>query len=305
MTPHAKAAPTRDVAGLLAALALALGAAAPAAHADPAPVSDAEAPRGAVGGLSSPASGTLALSVRSTDAGSGLASAQARVDGAVVAAADLGGAHAVEDLPLTIATPLFGDGAHQLQVSVTDVAGNTAVLVDQPLVFNNTPLDRSSTVMLTLGSGDVTTPPGGAGGGATGASGGSGSVGGAGGTGSGGGPACRTPRLSMFLKDKPLRVSRGVPVLRRNGRYRFSGTLTCASGKGRVRAPSGIVVGLYNQLGKKTYKKSGVTTRAGGALSTIVAYPSSRVLDFRYTSIDGSSTRVRIRITVSAKRKGR
>jgi len=291
-------AASRGVAGLVAALGLGLGVAAPAAHADQ------EAPRGAVGGLASPASGTLTLSVRATDAGDGLASAQARVDGAVVAAADLGGAESVEDVGLTIATPLFGDGAHVLQVSVTDAAGNTATLVDQPVVFANTPLDRSSTAVLTLGSGDVAAGP--AASGAGGGGGGAGTVGGAGGTGSGGSrPACAAPRLSMFLKDKPLRIAKGVPVLRRGGRYRFGGTLTCASGKGRVRAPSGIVVGLYNQIGKKTYKKSGVTTRAGGALSIILSYPTSRVLDFRYASLDGTSTRVRIRITVSAKRRAR
>lgn len=283
-----------------AGLALALAVAAPVAHADVDAPGDIEAPRGAVGGIVSPAAGTLTLSVRATDAGSGLASVQARVDGAVVAAADLGGVDSVEDVALAIATPAFPDGTHQVQVSATDVAGNTGVLVDQPLVFGNTPLVRSSTAVLTLGSADVPAPSGGVIG-----AGGGGAVAGAGGTGtgSGGALACRSPRLSMFLKNKPLRISKGVPVLRRNGRYRFSGTLTCLVNGRRVHAPSGVVVGLYNQIGKKTYRKSGITTRSNGAVSIILSYPTSRVLDFRYTSLDGTTARVRIRIVVSAKKQ--
>jgi hypothetical protein len=260
-----------------------------------------------VGGVASPAAGTLALSVRASDDGAGLASAEARVDGAVVASVALGGAGcasgdgcpaSVEDLALPVATATFPDGTHQLQVSVADAAGNRAVLLDQALVFDNTPPVRQSTVVLTLGSGEATDGPGGggAGGGGTG-----GAVGGAGGTGSaGGGPFCRAPRLSMFLKDKPLRLSRGVPVLRRNARYRFGGTLTCASGAGRVRAPAGVVVGLRALIGRKTYKKSGAATRAGGVLSLTLSAQSSRLLEFRYTSVDGAMTRVRIRVVVSA-----
>jgi hypothetical protein len=103
----------------------------------------------------------------------------------------------------------------------------------------------------------------------------------------------------MFLKDKPLRVVKGVPVLRRNGRYRFAGTLTCAVGSRRVHARSGLVVALLNQIGRRTYRKSHVATRSDGGLTIILAYPSSRLLEFRYTSTDGATTRVRIRITVA------
>jgi hypothetical protein len=74
--------------------------------------------------------------------------------------------------------------------------------------------------------------------------------------------------------------------------------LTCAVGRRRVRAPAGVVVSLFNQIGRRTYRKRGVTTRSGGSLTVILAYPSSRLLDFHYTSRDGVTTRVRIRITV-------
>jgi hypothetical protein len=107
----------------------------------------------------------------------------------------------------------------------------------------------------------------------------------------------------MFLKGKPLRVVKGVPVLRRNARYRFGGTLTCAVGGRRVHAHSGAVVSLLNQIGRKTYRKSSVSTRSDGTLAVILAYPSSRLLDFRYTSADGTTTRVRIRITIASAAK--
>jgi hypothetical protein len=282
-------------------------------------VSDTDAPRGAVGGISSPASGTLNLDVRATDEGIGLASARASVDGVAVATATVGGAgcadlsptdpaidlalgsdcpSTVEDLRLPVPTPTFTDGTHRLQVSVTDAAGNSTVLVDQPLIVNNTPPDRQSSAFLTLGTAGPVPPDGSAGGAGTG----TGTVAGAGSgdTASGaGGPACLAPRLSMFLKQKPLRITKGVAVVRRNGRYRYGGTLTCAVGGRRVSAPPGVLVALSNQIGRRTYTKSGVATRANGSLTVILAYRSSRLLDFRYTSADGTTTRVRIRIIVA------
>ncbi|HET6510305.1 MAG TPA: hypothetical protein VFG42_26160 [Baekduia sp.] len=295
----------RGATGVLAGLAL--GGALATATAD-------AAPRGAVGGISSPASGTLTLSVRAVDDGVGLARAEARVDGAVVDAVALGDAgcadgagcpSSVDDVPLAVPTARFGDGVHRLEVSVTDAAGDRAVLVDQALVFNNTPPEQHSTAVLTLGSGDASTPgaPDGQGAGGTGA-GGAGAVGGAGSggaTGSGTRPVCLAPRLSMFLKDKPLRVAKGVPVLRRGGRYRYGGTLTCAVAGRRVHAPSGVVIGVRAQLGGRTVAKNGVATRSDGGATVILAAPSARVLEFRYTSVDGTTTRVRLRIAVAAK----
>jgi hypothetical protein len=307
--------------GVVALLAgLALGGTAGDAVA--ATATDSEAPRGAVGGVTSPASGTMMLSVRATDAGSGLASARASVDGVVVASADIGGPGCgdpapddgssdppvdggcpptVTDLQLAVPTATFGDGTHQLQVSVTDAAGNTALLVDQPLMINNTPPVSQSTALLTLGSG--TGEPTDAPSGSAGGSGGTGTVEGTGSAAAAGRPACAAPRLSMFLKGKPLRVVKGVPVVSKNKRYRFSGTLTCVVGGRRVHAHSGAAVSLLNQIGTKTYRKSSVSTRSDGTLAVNLAYPSSRLLEFRYTSADGTSTRVRIRITVASAAK--
>ena len=282
--------------GVVAVLAgLALGGTVAAAHAA-ASDADADAPRGAVGGITSPASGTVVLHVRATDDGAGLASAGASVDGVAVASVALGGVASVEDAQLPVPTTAFGDGTHQLRVTVTDAAGNGAVVVDQPFVIANTPVSWQSTAVLTLGSGTGASPaaPGGSGSG-----GGAGTVGGAGSGAFDGRPACAAPRLSMFLKDKPLRIVKRVPVLRKNGRYRFTGSLTCAVGGRRVHAPSGVVVSLFNQIGRRTYRKSGVTTRSDGSLTLILAYPSSRLLDFRYMSAGGATTRVRIRITVA------
>jgi hypothetical protein len=280
-------------------------------------VSDTDAPRGAVGGVSSPASGTLILDVRATDGGIGLASARASVDGGVVATATVGGAgcadlsptdpaidlalggdcpSTVEGLQLPVPTPTFTDGPHRLQVSVTDAAGNSTVLVDQSLIVDNTPPDWQSSAFVTLGTAGPVPPDGSAGGTGTGPVAGAGS----GGTASGaGGPACLAPRLSMFLKQKPLRITKGVAVVRRNGRYRYGGTLTCAVGGRRVPAPPGVLVTLSNQIGRRIYTKSGVATRAHGSLTAILAYRSSRLLDFRYTSADGTTTRVRIRLIVA------
>jgi hypothetical protein len=102
----------------------------------------------------------------------------------------------------------------------------------------------------------------------------------------------------MFLKNKPLKVVKGVPVLRRNARYRYSGTLTCAVGGRRVHAHSGVAVTLLNQIGRRTYRRRSIATRSDGSLAVVLAYPSSRLLEFRYRSDDGATTRVRLRITV-------
>jgi hypothetical protein len=282
----------RGAIAILAGLVLGGGGAASATHA-----SDVDPPRGAVGGLTSPASGTMVLHVRATGADVGLASAGASVDGVVVASADLCAPacpSSVEDVPLSVPTTGFGDGTHQLQVRVTDAAGASTVLVDQPFVINNTPPASQSSVLVTLGSGaDPAAPDGG------GPGGGGDVVGGAGGAVPGGRPACAAPRLSMFLKTKPLRVVKRVPVLRKGGKYRFSGTLTCVVGGRRVHAHSGLKVALLNQIGKRTYRKRAVTTRFDGTLAVVLTYPSSRLLEFRYQSIDGATTRVRIRITVA------
>src|SRR5436305_1906312 len=55
------------------------------------------------------------------------------------------------------------------------------------------------------------------------------------------GPACAKPRLSVMLSSRPLHTTRGVPVLRANHAYRFTGRLTCVIGGRRASAPRGTV----------------------------------------------------------------
>lgn len=278
-------------------------------------VRDDAPPAGAVGGIVSPAAGTLSLSLRATDAGLGLAEARVLVDGQLVAVTDIGGAACAElspvdttidvragaacparadDVPLAVATTGLPDGEHRLQVLVRDVAGNTTAAADEMIVVANTRPTRSASAVLDLGGGgSVPASTGGtgtSGGGATGA----GETGGRPGT-----VACARPRLTMALRQRPLRRSRGIPVLRRGGRYRFSGRLTCVVGGRRVSAPRDTVVEILNVIGRRTLRKSGTTVRARGEVTAILAYRSSRLIRFRFRSADGNVAQVSIRIVVS------
>jgi hypothetical protein len=274
-------------------------------------VADAAAPRGAVGGITSPAAGTLGLTLFATDAGLGLASAQATLDGTLVAVADLGGATCAElsaqdtqiDLPagagcppsaatvaLAVDTTHVADGPHQLRVTLRDAAGNEATIADESMAVANAVPQRSSQVALTIGTGDAGTP-GGGGGGDTPGGGGAGA--------STPGPACRKPRLSMRLVSRPLRKFRGVPVLVRNRAYRYGGRLTCVVAGTRVSATRGTVVEILNVVGKRIAVKNGVAVRKRGAITVLLRYPSSRIVRFRHRSVDGSVVRVNIRIAVA------
>jgi hypothetical protein len=244
------------------------------------------------------------------------------MDGVPVAASDLGAPASCADLtpgdgvvdlaltdgcpagvdaaPLPVDTTRLADGPHQLRVVVRDVAGNATTALDQTITVRNTPpAPPSSTLTLAVGSGDGAGSPGDAGAGG----GGAGGVGGASGGGtSGSAAACAVPRLSMMLAQKPLRTSRGRPVLAKGVRYRFTGRLTCQRGTRRVSAPRGTKVELLNLVRGRFVGKSGTTVRTGGAITILLAYQSSRTIEFRYRSTDGRTSRVRIAVTVSAKR---
>jgi hypothetical protein len=284
-------------------------------------VDDAAAPRASVAGLRSPAAGTLALTVDATDAGLGLAGASASIDGVPVASSDLGApascgdmtpGDGIVDLPLAdgcpgaaiaaslpVDTTRLADGLHQLRVVVRDVAGNATTAMDQTITVRNTPLaPLPTTVTLDIGSG--------AGAGSASADGGSGAAGGvsgaSGGANGGSTAACAKPKLSMLLSQKPLRIARGRPVLATGVRYRFNGRLTCLHGTRRVSAPRGTKIELLNIVKGRFVGKSGTTVRTGGAITILLAYKSSRTIEFRYRSTDGSASRVRIAVTVSTKK---
>jgi hypothetical protein len=274
-------------------------------------VDDPAPPRGSVGGLHSPVGGVLALEVNAADDGVGLAVARAIVDGAPLAqvaldarcAADLDPGTATSDAPLggcarqasRVALPvdLSGQtvGTHRLQVRVADAAGNEADVYDGELAVVGPDPIFTPTVTLKVGDPRPAAPGGGTGG--AGAPSAPGTV-----------PQCLRPQLSMALDQRPLRVSRGRPVLRAKGRYRFRGRLTCRVGKVRHSAARGVPVEVLNRVGRRTFGVTGATTTTGGRLTMILSYRTSRTLIFRHRSTSGIS-QVRIAITVVARGAGR
>ncbi|MDP2712467.1 MAG: hypothetical protein Q8O56_14730 [Solirubrobacteraceae bacterium] len=276
-----------------AALAIPAGA----AHAQ------SETLRGSVGGFTSPARGALQLVISASDAGPGLASATATVDGVLAGHVRLGAEScgdpsapdppaagacpaAVTGVPLIVDLQPFAIGRHHLQVRIADAVGNAALIFDAPLDVAGSPPIRTPSVSLQVGDGTApvagqpTPTP------ARGAE-----------------PSCAAPRLSMTLDQRPLRVTRaGVPVLRHGARYRFRGRLTCEVRAGRRSAPTGVVVQTVHRLGpggRFVVGKAGIVTRRTGQLTLIDSYRSSRTLEFRHASADGTTSRVRIAVIVA------
>ncbi|HZO35994.1 MAG TPA: hypothetical protein VFB41_03865 [Solirubrobacteraceae bacterium] len=273
------------VAGLTgAALALCAGA----AQALPA-TADTTPPRGSVSGSTGPARGEVTLLVSADDDGAGLASASAYVDGLPLATAALEAQQAAR-VPLVLDLSRLASGEHSLRVRVADAAGNEAEIYDGTVTVAGPSPIYNPTVVLTIGDppkppsqAPVPTPRSGV----LAAS----------------ATSCASPRLSMALDQRPLRVKGGRPVLRAGTRYRYRGRITCLAGKTRRSAPRGTAVELLNRIGKRTWAVTGATTATGGRLTMILAYRSSRTLIFRHRSALGTS-QVRLPITiVKAKRR--
>jgi hypothetical protein len=108
----------------------------------------------------------------------------------------------------------------------------------------------------------------------------------------------------MFLDQKPLRVSKGVPVLLKNKKYRFTGRLTCLVGSKRKSAVKGAKISLRNVVGRKTVTKPGAKVKSGGKITLILRYASSRTLEFRYTNGERKTSKVRIKVRIAQKAKG-
>jgi hypothetical protein len=273
------------------------------------------APKFAIGGLTKPAAadaqGNITLDIRATDAGMGLRDAVAWFDDQTATPKSFGGTNCTEltpndasiDLPLDADCPKVGNVSltakagpsflsnadHTLYVQVTDWAGHTTRVSEVVPVLNNPDLG-TFTRTLSIGTSGITTNPN-----QNGANNGSGGVAGASAT------SCRSPRLSMVLSEKPLRVRKGVPVLKRNKRYKFNGRLTCVINGKRRSAPKRTRIDILSQIGKKTTEGPGTTTAGSGKISVILAYPKSRTLIFRFTNSDGQRSQVRIKITVAKK----
>jgi hypothetical protein len=186
---------------------------------------------------------------------------------------------------------LWPDGPHTLAVKLHDASGRVAdVLKDYATTFLNHPDPGNKTANLNIGSGNTAQQTG-----SNNGSNGTGGVAGASTT------SCNSPRLSMELSQKPLKVSKGVPVLVSGKRYRFRGKLTCLIGTKRRSAPARTPIELLNTIGKRTYRKGGATVRNEGAITLILSYKSSRTLVFRYTNPDGRRSQVKLKIKVVKK----
>jgi hypothetical protein len=187
----------------------------------------------------------------------------------------------------------FADGTYDLRIVVTDVDGNAATLLDDPdfQVWNYRPAGSSSAT-LSVGSSVPTPQAGGGGGGSNG------------GVESASAGSCTSPKLSMVLDQRPLRIRHGVPVLVADKRYRFTGRLTCVVNGRRVSAPKRTRIAVLAIVHGRSVSKGRATVGAKGKIVFRLASPSSRTLEFRFTAPDGKVTRVRIKIvTVHVKKK--
>ena len=166
-----------------------------------------------------------------------------------------------------------------------DTAGQATNIADGTLEINNTPPPNNPTATLTIGS-SVPTPPE------------------AGDNGSGGGiqgasiSSCTDAKLSMLLSQKPVRIKHKVPVLYKNKKYKFTGRLTCVVKNKRHSAAKRTRVDVYAIIKGKAHRKATMKVASGGKLTIKLASPSSRTLEFRFKGEDGTTTRVRIKITI-------
>ena len=259
-------------------------------------------PFAAIGGVRSPAAGTLELTVQATGDAVGLRSASVALGGVthdsgffgepdcLPDASAEGGCPTPGTLPLTVATTAVPDGVHRLQVTVVPGAGDPVVVYDQAITVDNTPIVSTPSVTITVGSGTIApSPPGGGGGPPP----------------PGGVGACVSPRLSMFLAQTPLRFRRAVPVLVAGRRYRYQGRLTCRVNGRRRSAPRGTYIGVRNRLRGRTLVRRALRVRSHGRIVARLAYRSSRVIVFRARGATGNVVRVRIPIRVVRLRGGR
>ncbi|WP_028060064.1 Ig-like domain-containing protein [Candidatus Solirubrobacter pratensis] len=270
-------------------------------------VADTTPPAG-TGGIANHTNGSVAVAVWINDTGVGLDHADLYVDDAYYDGirfsdncADMTPGDGVVDLPIENSCPAhversidldtsrFADGEHRVTVKVYDAAGNATDYIRNAVTeIGNHPNLGSNTATLSIGSGN-----------AAGQNGSAGSGGGTGGVAGASATSCASPKLSMELSQKPLKISKGVPVLKYGKRYRFRGHLTCVVKGKRHSAPVKTPIELFNTIGKKTYRKSGATVRSKGAITLVLAYKSSRTLVFRYTNADGRRSQVKLKVKVT------
>jgi hypothetical protein len=269
-------------------------------------------PSGAVGGVQSPAEAgsTLNLVIDASEAGAGLASAQATVDGSTASVSlcpqSLAGKcpEAVSGVPLSVG--VGGEGTHELIVTVTDSAGNTGTLAQRTIdvLAPVSPGSNTVTVGVSAGRGGPPVeappeellpeegshkypheepPPKGP-------------------------PVCPSPMLEMHLASKPLRYTREhVPVLRPGRLDLFTGRLTCLHRRRRVSAPDGTPVRvLYKDpscaLGRpgcmSSWRERTATVHKG-RLGIRLRIVSPGAIVFSYRPRDGESVEVSLPVAVA------
>jgi hypothetical protein len=254
-------------------------------------------PTAAVGGVQDPASlGVLDLEVlaNETESGVELVSVTALLDGSVADEELLADGTCTVTacplvVPLTVVTSTKADGIYWLEVVVENSEGEE-FLWEREIEIDNTPPQSTPTVTVSVGSGNVvlSPPPGD---GQTGPQ----------GTDRG----CAAPRLSMSLADDPLRFRRGVPVLVRGRKYRFTGRLTCRVDGRRRPAPRGTEIQVRNRVNGHTITKPSVRVRRNGVIVARLSYRTSRVIVFRIRGAGDSLHRVTIPIRVVKVKRGR
>jgi hypothetical protein len=261
--------------------------------------SDTSAPTGGVVGVRDPASGTLELLLYANDAGTGLASAEASLDGNPVSSAQLAG-NSVSAVPLPVDTLAFADGPHQLVVKVTDAAGNSTELLDRGITVTNAVPATGPRASITVGvsGGEPTAEEGG----------GRGRTSSASGEGQGG---CRRPKLKVHLTRRPLWYTRPrhVPVLRYGRHYPYKGNLTCLSASGkRIPAATGTRVKVYYRVWHRSFKRHHgpvkfyllrkIKVRKKGLFKVSLGFRSGRTILFRYQSPGGELAKAKLRLAV-------
>ena len=256
-----------------------------------APATAHAATYGAVGGVRDPAAGLLELTVQAVETdGVGLRRATALLGGQVLDSVFFADPDCTADTcpdvataSLRVPTTAVADGTRRLEVTVEDSAGTVTHVADQTIRVDNAPVISTSTVTVSVGAGAKAPQPGGGGPG--------------GGQGSGE-KGCRSPRLSMFLASKPLRVRRGRPSLVAGRRYRFAGRLTCVIDGRRRAAPRGTLVNVRDRRKGRTTDRGAARVRAGGALAIKLAHRRSCTVVFSIRGAGGRLMSVRIPVRV-------
>jgi hypothetical protein len=118
--------------------------------------------------------------------------------------------------------------------------------------------------------------------------------------------SCRSPRLSVSLNQKPLRVSKHIPVLQYGKRYSFTGRLSCVVNRKRISAPKRTRLELLNKVGNRTVTKTGPKVADKGRFKISLKYPvGSRTLIFRFRNADGQRSQVSIKVKIEKKNSKR